>query len=49
MLDFGISAITNFLRIYLIYRFVNIFFEKTEEKRERIFLEIGRASCRERV
>ena len=38
MLDFGISAITNFLRIYLIYRFVNIFFEKTEEKRERIFL-----------
>lgn len=32
MLDFGISAITNFLRIYLIYRFVNIFFEKRKKK-----------------
>ena len=36
MFDVVISATTNLLRIYLIYRFVNIFFDKTVRKKEQI-------------
>ncbi len=36
MFDFMISATTNLLRIYLIYRFVNIFFGKAVRKKEQI-------------
>lgn len=39
MLDFMISATTNLFRIYLIYRFVKIFFGETVETRKRkVFL-----------
>ena len=36
MFDFMISATTNLFRIYLIYRFANIFFDKTVQRKEQI-------------
>ena len=36
MFDFMICAITNLVRIYLIYRFVNIFLGKTTKRKEHI-------------
>lgn len=38
MIDFMISATTNLVRIYLIYRFVNIFLGKTTKRIEHILL-----------
>ena len=38
MFDFMICATTNFLRVYLIYWFVNIFLGKTARRKEQIFL-----------
>lgn len=38
MFDFMISATTNFLRIYLIYWFVNTFLGKTAQSKKKIFL-----------
>lgn len=36
MFDFLISAITNLLRIYLIYRFANVFLGKTAQRKEHV-------------
>ena len=36
MFDFMISATTNLLRIYFIYRFANIFFDRTVQRKEQI-------------
>ena len=41
MLDFIISAVTNGLRIYLIYRFLSVFFGRAEDKRGRVFCACG--------
>lgn len=38
MLDFIICAITNFLRIYLVFQFAEVFLEKTEAEKSKIFL-----------
>ena len=37
MLNFIISAVTNSLRVYLIYRFIILFFGRSEQKKGRVF------------
>ncbi len=37
MLDFIICAITNIVRVYLVYRFVEVFLGKTVATKKKIF------------